>query len=61
MARNHKPITDDEIEVLREKMAKQRSDIREALAEDLGGNPEDFCVDRAVTDGGDTDDSSQDA
>ena len=61
MARNRQPVSEDEIEALREEMADQREDIREALAEDLGGDPEDYDAaaylsDRAgepVTDGGD--------
>ncbi|MFB6200442.1 MAG: hypothetical protein ABEI98_00330 [Halorhabdus sp.] len=57
MARDQQPVTDDEIEELREKMDEQRSEIREALAEDLGGEPEDYKADRAVADGGNTTDS----
>ncbi len=61
MARNQEPVSEEEIEALREEMDEQREDIREALAEDLGGEPEDYdaeeCLnDRAgepVADGGD--------
>jgi hypothetical protein len=65
MARNRDPVTDDEIEALQEEMAEQQAEIREALAEDLGGEPEDYSAERyfqrldsdqtggAVTDGGD--------
>lgn len=65
MARNQEPVTDGEIEALQEEMAEQQAEIREALAEDLGGEPEDYSAERyfqrldsdqtgeAVTDGGD--------
>lgn len=39
-----RPIADAEIEELREEMAAQRGEIREALAEELGGDPEDYCA-----------------
>lgn len=52
MARNQEPMTDDEIEALREEMDEQRVEIREALAEDLGGDPDDYRADRPATDGG---------
>jgi len=42
MARDRQPMTDADIEALREKMDEQREEIREALAEDLGGDPEDY-------------------
>lgn len=51
MARDQQPMTDDEIAELREKMDAQREDIREALTEDLGGDPEDYHADRAGSDG----------
>lgn len=35
-------VTDAEFEALREAMDEQRAEIREALAEDLGGKPEDY-------------------
>lgn len=65
MARDQEPVTDDDIEALQEEMAEQQAEIREALAEDLGGEPEDYSAERyfqrldsddageAVTDGGD--------
>ena len=54
-------VTDAEFEALREAMDDQRAEIREALAKDLGGEPEDYDAeahlnDRAgepVADGGD--------
>ncbi|MDZ7850740.1 MAG: hypothetical protein U5K70_08075 [Halodesulfurarchaeum sp.] len=45
-------MTDDEIAELREEMDAQRTIIRESLAEDLGGDPEDYRPERPVTDGG---------
>jgi hypothetical protein len=60
MARNQEPVSEEEIEALREEMDAQREEIRKALAEDLGGRPEnydagEFLDDRAgepVADGG---------
>lgn len=45
-------MTDEQIEALREEIEQQRVEIREDLAEDLGGDPEDYRVDRAAADGG---------
>lgn len=42
MAPNQEPVSEAEIEALREAMNEQRQEIREALAEDLGGEPEDY-------------------
>lgn len=42
-------MTDDEIAELREKMNAQREDIHAALAEDFGGDPDDYRADRPVT------------
>lgn len=61
MAQDQEPVREDELEALREEMNEQRAEIREALAEDLGGEPEDYDAeeylnDRAgepVADGGD--------
>jgi len=44
-------MNDDEIAELRDKMDAQREDIRAVLAEDLGGDLEDYRADRPVTDG----------
>lgn len=55
MARDQKPMTDDEIAELHERMYAQREDIRAALADDLDGNSDDYRVDDAFSDGGDTD------
>ena len=51
MARDQRPMNDDELSELRDKMDAQREEIRAALAEDLGGDPEDYRADRPVTDG----------
>jgi hypothetical protein len=40
--RTDRPMTDDEHEQFRERMKAQRQEIREALAADLGGSPEDY-------------------
>lgn len=42
MARDQEPVTEADIAELREEMAAQRDEIREALAEDLGGEPDDY-------------------
>lgn len=62
MARDQEPVTDEEFDSLREEMSEQRDQLREDLADDLGGNPDDYDVGRdldeqsadgeAVTDGG---------
>jgi hypothetical protein len=41
MARDHGPMTDEELEALRTEMEKQGEALREALADDLGGDPDD--------------------
>jgi len=59
MARDQQPITDEELEKFQESMEEQAEELREALAEDLGGKPEDYNHERysegregeAVTDG----------
>ena len=52
MARDQEPVTDAEIEALRAKMDDQREAILEALAEDLGGDPEDYrAPEESVPDG----------
>ncbi|PSQ06524.1 hypothetical protein BRC97_06080 [Halobacteriales archaeon QS_6_71_20] len=42
MARDSEPVTDDEIEAAREEMSEQRNEIREYLAEELGGDAGDY-------------------
>jgi len=55
-------MTDEELGAFKEAMEEQSEELREALAEDLGGDPEDYRVsgdpetsssgDEAVPDGG---------
>jgi len=60
MAQDQQPITDEELEKFQESMEEQAEELREALAEDLGGEPEDYTHERdsderegeAVADGG---------
>jgi hypothetical protein len=42
MARDREPVSEEELEALRKEMSDQREAIREALATDLGGTPEDY-------------------
>ncbi|SMP17879.1 hypothetical protein [Halobellus salinus] len=42
MPRDQGSVTDQELEALRDGMAKQGEALREALAEDLGGDPDDY-------------------
>jgi isopenicillin N synthase-like dioxygenase len=44
-------MTDEELEEFRNEMERQGEKLREALAEDLGGDPEDY-QERPITDGG---------
>jgi len=46
MASIDEPMTDDEIEALRREMEAQRVEIREHLAAELGGQPDDYSADR---------------
>ena len=50
MARDQKPVTEEEIQALQEEMDDQREEIREALAEDLGGEPEDYDAEKYLSD-----------
>ena len=53
MARDQEPLSEEELAAFGEDMQRQAREIREALAEDLGGEPEDYRVDRiTATDGG---------
>jgi len=40
-------MIDEELEEFQEAMEEQGKELREALAEDLGGNPEDYLRDQA--------------
>jgi hypothetical protein len=42
MARDQEPITEAEIETAKAEMREQQEELREQLAEDLGGDPEDY-------------------
>jgi isopenicillin N synthase-like dioxygenase len=44
-------MTDEELEEFEDAMEKQGEELREALAEDLGGDPDDYRK-RPVADGG---------
>jgi len=58
MARDHadRPMTEREHEQLQEAMEEQAAELRDALVEDLGGDPEDYRVgQQPVPDGGDAD------
>ncbi len=47
-------MSEDDFERLREDMEEQGRELRESLADSLGGEPEDYRVDRlTATDGGD--------
>ena len=50
MARNQNPVSEEEIDALREEMDEQREKIREALAKDLGGEPEDYDAEAYLND-----------
>jgi len=56
MARDQDPMTDDEFARARERLEELRERVRQDLAEDLGGDPEDYdATKRPVPDGGDAD------
>lgn len=57
MARDQEPVSEGELGALQKEMAEQREQIREDLAADLGGDPEDYNadtyhLDEPVADGG---------
>lgn len=52
MARDQEPVTDDEIEAVREEIQEQRVEIRRDLADDLGGDPEDYDAEKYWKNGG---------
>ena len=51
MARDTEPMTDEELEAFEQAMDEQAEELRETLAEDFGGDPEDYRK-RPVADGG---------
>ena len=42
MARDQEPMTDEALEAFQDEMEGQGEERREALAEDLGGDPDDY-------------------
>lgn len=46
-------MTDDEIETLRDEIETLREEVRDDLAADFGGDPEDYRADKPLPDGGD--------
>ena len=50
MARDQEPVSEEEIQALQEEMDGQREEIREALADDLGGEPEDYDAEKSLSD-----------
>lgn len=50
MDRDQEPVTEEEIEALQEEMREQREEVREQLAEDLGGEPEDYNAETYLND-----------
>jgi hypothetical protein len=42
MARDREPLTDEDWDAFQRAMDEQREEILQALAEDLGGDPEDY-------------------
>jgi len=57
MARDQEPVSNEEIEAAKQRLDALREQVREDLAADLGGDPEDYNadtyhVDEPVADGG---------
>ena len=53
-------MTEKELAEFQKEMDEQGDELREALADDLGGDPEDYRVDRTVAaDGGDGSDRDE--
>ncbi|WP_276258358.1 hypothetical protein [Haloglomus litoreum] len=42
MARKQEPVTDEEIEAAKRELRRVQEEVREQLAADLGGDPEDY-------------------
>jgi hypothetical protein len=51
MARDQEPVTAEELDGFEDAMEDQARKLRAAMAEDLGGDPEDYRI-RPVADGG---------
>jgi hypothetical protein len=52
MARDQASMADDDIKNAKAQIEDLRGDVREALAEDLGDDPDDYRADRVARDGG---------
>lgn len=53
MARDQEPMSDEEFDQLAADLYELQAETREALAEELGGDPEDYRVgEEPVADGG---------
>jgi hypothetical protein len=50
MARDQEPVSEEELRAFQEEMDDQREEIREALAEDLGWEPEDYDAEKYLSD-----------
>ena len=50
MARDQEPVSEEELRAFQEEMDDQREEIREALADDLGGEPEDYDAEKYLSD-----------
>jgi hypothetical protein len=46
-------MTNEDLEEFQKAMEEQGEELRESLAEDLGGDPEDYQAGRTFADGGD--------
>ncbi|MEY7847931.1 hypothetical protein AB7C87_01840 [Natrarchaeobius sp. A-rgal3] len=54
MGRNQtRPMTDDEIAKFEENIEKLRTAVRQNLAEDFGGEPDNYRAEKLVPDGSD--------
>lgn len=51
MARDQQPMTDEELENSKDEIHDLLAEVREDLAEDLGGELEDYRADRTAADG----------
>lgn len=50
MARDQQPVTDAEIEAARKAMERQRAEIRDYLANELGGEAEEYRAETHLND-----------
>jgi hypothetical protein len=50
MAQDQTPVSDEELDALREGIQEQREQVRKDLAEDLGGEPEDYDAEAHLND-----------